>query len=339
MPKRKHEANQEEDSIETGNVDAGDLSDGDSTEGEDENEEKQENDSEEEYDMNGQEDATKEFDGDIQITPFNMKEELEEGHIDRQGAYVFGKRDKDEIKDHWLDNIDWVKVNQQTAAEKNDEEEMEEAPQPFDPIVCYRKILEIIKPGESILKALKRLGGKKPLTASERWKKKKETGEANSQNDTEKEKISELTELAAEILTKTGNMDIYQETFEGIRFKVQQVEVASKSEANCDMFGDVFEESNKEVTPSEEEPASKKVRFDPSASGSESELKREKDDQTYWEFKWENKDDAEVHGPHSTNEMQTWTNDNYFENGVWVRRVGQQGEFYSSRRVDFELYL
>lgn len=29
----------------------------------------------------------------------------------------------------------------------------------------------------------------------------------------------------------------------------------------------------------------------------------------------------------------------YFEAGVWVRRVGQEGDFYSSRRVDFELYL
>lgn len=289
----------------------------------------------------GEEDATKEFEGDIQITPFNMNEELEEGHIDKEGAYVYGKRDKDEIKDHWLDNIDWVKINQQTPAEKVNEEDMEEVPQNFDPIVSYKKILEIIKPGESILKALKRLGGKKTLTASERWKKKKETGETNSQNDAEKEKISELTELAAEILSKTGNMDIYQETFEGIRFKVQQVEVASKSEPSCDMFGDVFEESNKEEaseSTKEGEPACKKVRFDGSVPDNESKAKEE-DPETYWEFKWENKDDVEVHGPHSSSEMQTWTNDNYFENGVWVRRVGQQGDFYSSKRVDFELYL
>jgi len=334
MPKRKLENDKEEESIETGNVDQGDFSDGDSDEDKDGNEEKMEKKSDEEDSDSGQEDATEAFNGDIQITPFNMKDELEEGHIDKDGAYVYGKRDKDEIKDHWLENIDWIKVNQQAPTEKDDEEEMEVVPHPFDPIVSYKKILEIIKPGESILKALKRLGGKKTLTASERWKKKKETGEINSQNDVEKEKISELTELAAEILSKTGNMDIYQETFEGIRFKVQQVEVASKSEVIYDMFGDVFEESNKE----EEEPASKKVRFDASVSGNETE-KKEEDSQTYWEFKWENEDDAEVHGPHSTSEMQTWTNDNYFEKGVWVRRVGQQGDFHSSRRVDFELYL
>ena len=31
------------------------------------------------------------FDGEIQITPFNMKEELEEGHFDKQGMYIYDK--------------------------------------------------------------------------------------------------------------------------------------------------------------------------------------------------------------------------------------------------------
>lgn len=38
-----------------------------------------------------------------------MKEELEEGHFDADGHYQFHK-DAD-IKDNWLDNIDWVKVS------------------------------------------------------------------------------------------------------------------------------------------------------------------------------------------------------------------------------------
>ncbi|CAG2230311.1 CD2BP2 [Mytilus edulis] len=38
-----------------------------------------------EDDIEGQEDGTMDFDGEIQITPFNMKEELEEGHFDKQG--------------------------------------------------------------------------------------------------------------------------------------------------------------------------------------------------------------------------------------------------------------
>ena len=269
-----------------------------------------------------------------------MKEEMEEGHFDKQGTYIFGKRDKDEIKDHWLDNINWVKVNSQNQPDADKEEDMDTALEdikPFNPIPCYKDILTIINPGESILKALKRLGGKK-MTASERWKKKKETGESSVQNNADKEKISQLTELAATILSKTGNMDVYQETFEGIRFKLQQLESAT-SEASSDMFGEMFDEKTKKETDEEGEPASKKVRFDEETKEEEKEEKKDGAQETYWEFKWENKEDAEVHGPHSTSEMQSWTESSYFESGIWVRRVGQQSDFHSSKRVDFELYL
>jgi hypothetical protein len=39
-----------------------------------------------------------------------MKEEMEEGHFDADGHYHFNKDAKGDLKDNWLDNIDWVKV-------------------------------------------------------------------------------------------------------------------------------------------------------------------------------------------------------------------------------------
>lgn len=42
------------------------------------------------------------------FTAFNMKEELEEGHFDKEGHYVWNK--EKEIRDNWLDNIDWMQV-------------------------------------------------------------------------------------------------------------------------------------------------------------------------------------------------------------------------------------
>lgn len=57
----------------------------------------------------GQEEKTLEFEGETQITPFNMKEEMEDGHFDGDGFYHF-KKDSTQIKDAWLDDIDWVKV-------------------------------------------------------------------------------------------------------------------------------------------------------------------------------------------------------------------------------------
>lgn len=44
----------------------------------------------------------------FQVTPFNMREELEEGHFDADGHFQWNK--DNEIKDNWLDNLDWMKV-------------------------------------------------------------------------------------------------------------------------------------------------------------------------------------------------------------------------------------
>lgn len=42
--------------------------------------------------MEGQEDGTLDFDGDIKITPFNMKDDEEDGHFDETGNFVFDKK-------------------------------------------------------------------------------------------------------------------------------------------------------------------------------------------------------------------------------------------------------
>lgn len=60
-----------------------------------------------------------------------------------------------------------------------------------------------------------------------------------------------------------------------------------------------------------------------------------------WEYKWEGKNDAEIHGPFTSLQMLEWTNENYFPDGVYVRKTSSapDGVFYSSRRIDFELYM
>lgn len=61
--------------------------------------------------------------------------------------------------------------------------------------------------------------GKKKITTAERWKRKKESKEP-MEEDPNSVSITKLTELANELLTRTGNMDIYQETYEQIKKKV-----------------------------------------------------------------------------------------------------------------------
>ena len=61
-----------------------------------------------EDEIDGQEEITSGLEGEIRMTAFNMREEYEEGHFDVDGNFYWNK-DK-EIRDNWLDNIDWAKV-------------------------------------------------------------------------------------------------------------------------------------------------------------------------------------------------------------------------------------
>lgn len=57
----------------------------------------------------GTEDGPSAPETNIGFTAFNMKEELEEGHFDKDGHYLW-KKEK-QIRDNWLDNIDWIQVS------------------------------------------------------------------------------------------------------------------------------------------------------------------------------------------------------------------------------------
>lgn len=63
------------------------------------------------------------------------------------------------------------------------------------------------------------------------------------------------------------------------------------------------------------------------------------DNVVMWEYKLENADDSEVRGPHSSEQMQEKVDSGEFPaSGVFVRKVGTDGAFYTSKRIDFELY-
>jgi len=275
-------------------------------------------------------------DGEIQITPFNLKEEQEEGAFSKDGDFVWNKRD--EIKDAWLDDVDWVKVKEKSAAEVQKEEEdaeaEDEANSQYDEVTCYKQMVELMKPGESVAKALRRLGGgQKTQSASQRWKKKKKTDVVEDPAEKEnKENMLKLTGMADEILTRSGNMEIYEETYEGILFKVKSVEKKQTEkptipdnvddDAALDMFADYLDGEKKEDTETKSDSEAKKVVVLNEVS---------------WEFKWK-AEDGELHGPHDSQKMLDWQESGYFDAGVLVRKVGTE-EFWDSKRVDFELYL
>lgn len=296
-----------------------------------------------ENDLEGTEDGPSAPEANVGFTAFNMKEELEEGHFDKDGHYLW-KKEK-QIRDNWLDNIDWVQVKPGSTNIKDtksseshglgDSDSDDDENIMFDPIPLYKQILEYLKPGETVSKTLCRLGkGKKKLTTAERWKKKKESKTQTEEEDSNSVKITKLTELANELLTRTGNMDIYQESYEQIKNKIEQADKRaklSKQEAELDMYADDFDEKEKtKLDNADNEKTTEATKTEETTSLEET---------VTWDLKWSQNENAEIHGPHTSEQMHAWAKEGYFKKGAWVRRTGQQHQFYNAARVDFELYL
>ncbi|CAK1540054.1 unnamed protein product [Leptosia nina] len=284
-------------------------------------------------DIEGEEEGIAGMEGEITITPFNMKEELEEGHFDTQGHYHW-KKEK-EIRDGWLDNIDWVKVKgrpeDKYKVHKDDDmkgildetdSEDEEVEEKFDLISNYKEILQHMKPRETIAKTLQRLGANSKISSAERWKRKKQ-----GIVDEGSKIVTRVTELANQILTKTGNMDIYQENYEKISNHISK-DQKKNQDAELDMYADDFDQKEKKTLDKGGE-----------QSTNDDDGENEHSNEVKWEFKWSQDDSAEISGPHSTEQMNKWASEGYFKTGVWVRKHGEDTQFYSSNRIDFELYM
>lgn len=212
----------------------------------------------------------------------------------------------------------------------------------FNVIEAYRRILELMQPKETIKRTLQRLGGKSAKLSSAERRKMKKAGIV----DPNAILVTELTELTNAILTKMGNMDIYEETYEQIHEKYSvktKLQLGGESSSSTkpdqqaheelDMYADDFDIKEKSkiitITPNLSDAELMKPPQITSASN-ESEV--------MWEFKWK-QDDEQVHSGFSSAQMQHWVEEGYFKDGVLVRKVGQDTQFNTSNRIDFELYL
>ncbi|CAG5118086.1 unnamed protein product [Candidula unifasciata] len=323
-----------------------------------------------EDDIEGQEEATIEFDDNIQITPFNMREELEEGHFDSDGTYIFDK--SKDIKDNWIDNIDWVKVKhlnpeeakKQQQYESDDEDSAEK--KRADNIATYEEIMKILQEGETVAKAIRRLAKNKDKipSASQKWRKKKQKTSDNKEEDQEavnkaieeQKEMLHLTELCDK-LVQQGVIDIYETPYERIAFTLKQLKqkdqnskltVAESMQVDdgLDMFAEDFD--SKEADKIKGTPGSTESKPDETGDSSKvEELGGESSKQEVeitehtsimWEYKIKNTDDSEIKGPFTTLQMISWAEDGTFNDGVFCRKYQSNGQFYNSSRMDFELY-
>ncbi|KAK4784631.1 hypothetical protein SAY86_018999 [Trapa natans] len=138
----------------------------------------------------------------IQIEPFNLDKERQEGYFDAQGNFVEYVGEK-EIKDAWLDSVevDTKLASKISISMENVDDRAELSSKDIGNM--KRRIADTLQPGETVLRALRRLKG----TSNNR----KEKMSAET-----KHLFDQLTEDAA-MLMENGEYNVYheqQEVFE-----------------------------------------------------------------------------------------------------------------------------
>ena len=208
--------------------------------------------------------------------------------------------------------------------------------------MIYHRFLSFL--GENVLRCLRRLGGKKkPMSSKDRWKKKKqqltETEEKeNAIEMKQKEALLKLTELA-DTLLQNGDFQAYEKTYEQIAYEVKSKE---------DQFADAVEDEEDDELEAafkgagDEGVQDKQTGNEVSKPENEAvQVENEADDDTgvRWMYRVEDSDASELLGPFSSSKMLEWQEGGKFEKPVYCRKVGSDGSFYNSNRIDFDLYI
>nr|XP_023910797.1 SUPPRESSOR OF ABI3-5-like [Quercus suber] len=149
----------------------------------------------------------------IQIEPFNLNKEREEGYFDADGNFVEYVNDN-EIKDAWLDSVEAEpKYAGKGSAVINNEDDANDLSSD-DIGTMKRRIADILEPGETVLRALRRLKG-----TSNR----KEKMSAES-----KIVFDQLTEDAMKLM-ENGEYDVYHEKQEVFQREAEGYERLAKA--------------------------------------------------------------------------------------------------------------
>jgi len=104
----------------------------------------------------------------FELSSFNMKNELREGAFTEEGAYVTNDKDRMEVHDRWMEGVD-TKATMRAAREakkRRDQEEEERGRRDVEGLrdgggreELVREIVGMLERGETVVGALKRLGG------------------------------------------------------------------------------------------------------------------------------------------------------------------------------------
>ncbi|CAI5445485.1 unnamed protein product [Caenorhabditis angaria] len=277
--------------------------------------------------VEGQEETTMDFEGNIKITAFNMKEDLEEGHFDETGNFIYDKKEKD-LQDAWLDGIDWSTVKKRAGdqwegengkKDGEDDDDEENAPVTMSDLrkkEIFEQLVELLKPNQTVAKALTELKKKKGLSAAEerklRWAAKK-AGKSLEETDGQKE-TTKLSGLADELIS-AGFMDAYEWHKEKIAFLLQKM--TNTAVDDLDMFSD--------------EPA---VATSSTSATNQNDL----DDEVKWEYKENDEPNTPIQGPFTSSQMADRQSKGELSQKGVAKRMNTPGSFNPVSRIDFDLY-
>nr|XP_058892230.1 CD2 antigen cytoplasmic tail-binding protein 2 isoform X1 [Kogia breviceps]XP_058892231.1 CD2 antigen cytoplasmic tail-binding protein 2 isoform X1 [Kogia breviceps]XP_058892233.1 CD2 antigen cytoplasmic tail-binding protein 2 isoform X1 [Kogia breviceps]XP_058892234.1 CD2 antigen cytoplasmic tail-binding protein 2 isoform X1 [Kogia breviceps]XP_058892235.1 CD2 antigen cytoplasmic tail-binding protein 2 isoform X1 [Kogia breviceps] len=237
-------------------------------------------------DVEGQEAATLPSEGGVRITPFNLQEEMEEGHFDADGNYFLNR--EAQIRDSWLDNIDWVKIrerppNQRPLSDSEDEDSLGQTPMSAQALL--EGLLELMLPRETVAGALRRLGARGGGKG----------GSKGPGRPSSPQRLDRLSGLADQMVAR-GNLGVYQETRERLAMRLKGLGCQTQgprdptAPPSLDMFA--------------EEVAERELETPTPAQRGEAESPGDGLADVMWEYKWENTGDAELYGPFSSIQMQ-----------------------------------
>ncbi|KAK8849741.1 hypothetical protein IAR55_005076 [Kwoniella newhampshirensis] len=188
------------------------------------------------------------LDGDmgVEITPFNMKNEMQEGRFTADGeAYEENDKDPNEKHDMWLENLDKDEIKKARRAHKEREraekekEEKEAAggeEQKRQEENLLREAVELMQRGETVLEGLQRLGkeveekrkkdeqGNKKKSWAEKQRERKALMAAEEEQTDPTHTSNPFTNLSniVSALTTIGHLDVYSLSRESIQRMLPQ---------------------------------------------------------------------------------------------------------------------
>ncbi|RHY70591.1 hypothetical protein DYB38_008412 [Aphanomyces astaci] len=127
---------------------------------------------------------------------FNLKEDREEGHFDESGNFVWAKEEQPMQEDAWLENVSAQEMEGAERARILRQEARTDDEETWTERRATSVFMEVLEEGETVLKALKRLG------------KKKKGSKGPEQTPDMKREFDELTE-ATDFLMRQGKADVY----------------------------------------------------------------------------------------------------------------------------------